>query len=247
LDLQDVFGGYGSGLVLNGVSLTVQSGKVVAIIGANGAGKSTVLKTVFGILRPQSGGVFFHGLNVSAMRPLDRIRLGMAYCPQGRCNFPRMTVQENLQVAGFSCKSRTDIQQRIAELSGLFPIIGTRQHDYVGNMSGGQQQIVELAMAMMTRPSLLLVDEPSIGLAPLVVSEVLSFIRSINERGVTVVMVEQNARRALGVSDIGVVLERGKVRMERGAAEMLTDENVRREYLGGRRGRVGGDELPERR
>lgn len=245
LELRDVFGGYGGGLVLNGVSLLVPSGTIVVIIGANGAGKSTVLKTVFGILRPQSGGVFFRGLDVSGMRSLDRIRLGMGYCAQGRCNFPRMTVRENLQVAGFSYKGRAEIQDRIAELSELFPMIRMRLDECVGNLSGGQQQIVELGMAMMTCPSLLLIDEPSIGLAPLIVTEVLSFIRTINEQGVTVLMVEQNARRALGVSDTGVVLERGKVRMERSAAEMLADESVRREYLGGRRKRTGGDELSQ--
>jgi branched-chain amino acid transport system ATP-binding protein len=145
-----------------------------------------------------------------------------------------MTARENLEVAGFSLRNRRLVRERIAEVMDVFPLLREKERDYAGNLSGGEQQIVELAMALVTKPSLLLVDEPSIGLAPMVVSQVLSVIQAINARGVTVVMVEQNARRALAVSHVGVVLARGAVRMERPADDMLSDDSVRREYLGGR-------------
>lgn len=237
LTLRGVEAGYGEGLILRGVTLGVPRNKIVTLIGANGAGKSTVLKTTFGILRPVRGGVLFDGKDITAISTIERLRLGISYCAQGRCNFPNMTVRENLEMGAYQRTDAVGVTETIAELLELFPLLREREREYVGNLSGGQQQVVEMAMALVMRPTLLLVDEPSIGLAPLIVDEVFKYIRTINQAGVTVLMVEQNARRALAASDVGVVLELGRVLLEQPAHDMLNNEEVRRHYLGGTKAR----------
>jgi branched-chain amino acid transport system ATP-binding protein len=237
LALDDVEAGYGESLVLRGVTLRVPHQRVVTLIGANGAGKSTVLKTVFGILRPTRGAVRFAGHDITALSTIERLRRGIAYCPQGRCNFPNMTVRENLEMGAYQRPDAAGVKATIAELLALFPLLREKEREYVGNLSGGQQQVVEMAMALVMKPRLLLVDEPSIGLSPILVEEVFEHIRVINQRGVTVLMVEQNARRALAASDIGIVLELGRVRLQQPAQDMLDNEEVRRHYLG--RSRAG--------
>ncbi len=235
LAFNDVEVGYGDRPVLRGVDLAVPAGQIVTVIGANGAGKSTLLKAAFGILRPSAGSVKFNGVDVSDTSSIDRLRQGMAYCPQGRCNFPQMSVVENLELGGYQLRDRKALARNIDDLLSRFPFLAENRRSIVGNLSGGQQQIVELAMSLVLRPTLLLIDEPSIGLAPRIVTEVFEHITRINEHGVTVLMVEQNARRALGVSNMGVVLELGRVVVADSAASMLGDEAIRRHYLGAQR------------
>ncbi|HXX39114.1 MAG TPA: ABC transporter ATP-binding protein [bacterium] len=233
--LRGVEAGYGESLILHGVTLEVPHNGIMTLIGANGAGKSTVLKTAFGILRPVRGHIVFDGRDVTATSSIARLRLGIAYCPQGRCNFPNMTVRENLEMGAYQRRDHEGVARTIAELLDLFPLLRDREREYVGNLSGGQQQVVEMAMSLVMKPKLLLIDEPSIGLSPVMVEDVFEHIRTINRAGVTILMVEQNARRALASSDIGVVLELGRVLLEQPADEMLNNEDVRRHYLGGTR------------
>ena len=236
--LRGVEAGYGESLILHGVTLELPHHGIMTLIGANGAGKSTVLKTAFGILRPVRGHVVFDGRDVTTTGSIARLRLGIAYCPQGRCNFPNMTVRENLEMGAYQRRDREGVGSTIAELLDLFPLLRDREREYVGNLSGGQQQIVEMAMSLVMKPKLLLIDEPSIGLSPVMVEEVFEHIHAINRAGVTILMVEQNARRALASSDIGVVLELGRVLLEQPARDMLNNEEVRRHYLGGTRSRT---------
>lgn len=235
LSLKSVEAGYGENLILHGITLSVPRNAIVTLIGANGAGKSTVLKTVFGILRTVSGMILFEGKDITSTTSIERLRLGIAYCSQGRCNFPRMTVRENLEMGAYQRTDSLMVKEAISQLLALFPLLRAREHEYAGNLSGGQQQIVEMAMALVMRPKLLLIDEPSIGLSPMMVDEVFGYIQTIRREGITILMVEQNARRALAASDIGVVLELGRIRLEQSAQDMLNNDEVRRHYLGSAR------------
>jgi branched-chain amino acid transport system ATP-binding protein len=240
LALNNVGAGYGESLILHGINLHVRRNAIVTLIGANGAGKSTVLRTVFGILKPAQGTILFEGRDITATTSIRRLRLGIAYCSQGRCNFPRMTVRENLEMGAYQRVDSVVVKETIARLLALFPLLRAKEREYAGNLSGGQQQILEMAMALVMEPKLLLIDEPSIGLSPMMVDEVFEYIRTIRQEGVTILMVEQNARRALAASDIGIVLELGRIRLEQPAREMLNNDEVQRHYLGSARGRTEG-------
>lgn len=234
LELRDVHSGYGEIEVFKGISIRVPQGNIVSIIGANGAGKSTLLKTIFGIIRPTHGQVVFAGEEISHLSCAERLKHGLAYVPEGRSNFPGMTVQENLEMGAYTRSDAKQIQADINELCKRFPILREKRYTEIGNLSGGQQQMVEIAMAMMLKPRLLLIDEPTLGLAPILVTEVFNVIGEINTSGTTILLVEQNAKRALENSDYAFVLELGRIRMEGSAEVLAQNEEVIEAYLGER-------------
>jgi ABC-type branched-subunit amino acid transport system ATPase component len=232
LELREVVAGYEEVEVLRGVSLAVRAGEIVCIIGANGAGKSTLLRTVFGMVPPRAGAIRFDGREIAGQEPSDVLRRGIGYVPQGRCNFPAMSVEENLEMGAYL---RRDDRVR-ADIDGLlarFPMLGAKRKDPAGTLSGGQQQILEMAISLLLQPRLLMVDEPSLGLDPRMVEIVFETILAINREGTTILMVEQNARKALSVSHRGFVLELGRNRFEGTGRELLDDPDVRQHYLGG--------------
>jgi ABC-type branched-subunit amino acid transport system ATPase component len=232
LELREVVAGYEEVEVLRGVSLSVRAGEIVCIIGANGAGKSTLLRTVFGMLAPTAGSIRFAGEEIARHPPTDVLRRGLGYVPQGRCNFPAMSVEENLEMGAYlrrDSRVRGDIDAVLAR----FPLLGARRRDPAGTLSGGQQQILEMGIALLLHPRLLMVDEPSLGLDPRMVEVVFETILTINREGTTILMVEQNAKKALSVSHRGFVLELGRNRFEGTGRELLENPDVREHYLGG--------------
>jgi len=216
--------------ILQGVSLRVEPGQIVAIIGPNGAGKSTLLKTVFGILRPKEGRIVFDGEEIGGLPPEVIVRKGMSYVPQVRNVFPSLTVQENLEMGAFVRED--DYRGRLEEIYQVFPDLREKRHQKVGRLSGGQRQMVAMGRALMLDPKLLLLDEPSAGLAPSAVSAVFDRIMEINRRGVAILIVEQNAKEALRLSNYGYVLTMGRNALEGPGEELLRDEEVGRLYLG---------------
>ena len=232
LELQAVVAGYEEVEVLRGVSLVVGEGEIVSIIGANGAGKSTLLRTVFGMVAPRAGTIRFAGDEIAGRPSMEVLRRGLGYVPQGRCNFPAMSVEENLEMGAYlrrDARVRDDVEALLAR----FPMLGAKRREPAGTLSGGQQQILEMAIALLLRPRLLMVDEPSLGLDPRMVEIVFDTILAINREGTTILMVEQNAKKALAVSHRGVVLELGRNRFEGTGRELLDNPDVRRHYLGG--------------
>ena len=239
LSLRAVDAGYDDALTLRGVSLEVKRGEVVAMIGANGAGKSTTLRTICGFLRPRKGAIEFDGRTISGLTP-DRIAaLGLVHVPEGRRVFPELSVEENLLAAAYLVRKRREVKRRLGEAMGRFPVLERRRRQAAGTLSGGEQQMLAFGRALMTGPKLLLLDEPSLGLAPLLVAEVMRSVRGFRDAGVTVLLVEQNANLALQLADRGYVMETGSVRMHGSGAELLANAHVRASYLGHTRG--GGD------
>ena len=232
LVLEEVVAGYDEVDVLRGVSLSVLTGDIVSIIGANGAGKSTLLRTVFGMLLPRAGRIRFAGADIGGQPSMQVLQQGMGYVPQGRCNFPAMTVEENLEMGAY-LRRDTGVRADIAALFSRFPVLAAKRGSAAGTLSGGQQQILEMAMALLLHPRLLLVDEPSLGLDPRMVEAVFETILAINAEGTTILMVEQNAKKALSISHRGFVLELGRNRFEGTGRALLEDPDVRQHYLGG--------------
>jgi neutral amino acid transport system ATP-binding protein len=216
--------------ILNGVSIRVAEGEVVTVIGPNGAGKSTLIKTIFGLLRPRGGSIVFRDEEISGRRPHDITQLGLSYVPQLDNVFPTLTVEENLEMGSLD-RSTTD--EQIERMYELFPRLGERRTQAAGTMSGGERQMVAMARALMPDPRVLLLDEPSAGLAPAFVDAIFEKVEDVNRNGVTIVMVEQNARRALAMSDRGYVLDLGQDRFEGPGRELLEDPKVAELYLGG--------------
>jgi ABC-type branched-subunit amino acid transport system ATPase component len=232
LELHEVVAGYEEVEVLRGVSLAVRAGEIVCIIGANGAGKSTLLRTVFGMVTPRAGSIRFAGTDIARRVPTDVLKQGIGYVPQGRCNFPAMSVEENLEMGAYLRRDprvRSDIEALLAR----FPMLAGKRRAPAGTLSGGQQQILEMAISLLLHPRLLMIDEPSLGLDPRMVEVVFETILAINREGTTILMVEQNARKALSVSHRGFVLELGRNRFEGTGQELLDDPDVRQHYLGG--------------
>ncbi|HEX2226166.1 MAG TPA: ABC transporter ATP-binding protein [Candidatus Binatia bacterium] len=217
---------------LKGVSFSVATGELVTLLGANGAGKTTTLKTLSGLLRARRGKVELEGDALESMGPHDIVRRGVAHVPEGRKVFPRFTVRENLEVGGFT-RAKSAVSEDIDYVFSIFPRLKERYNQYAGTLSGGEQQMLAIGRALMTRPKLLLLDEPSMGLAPKIVEQILETIRSINRDGVTVLLVEQNASMALAISHRGYVLETGSVILEGTAEELAGNDLVRQAYLGG--------------
>ncbi|MCJ7811040.1 MAG: ABC transporter ATP-binding protein [Dehalococcoidia bacterium] len=230
LEARDVVSGYGEVEILHGVSIKVEEGEIVTIIGPNGAGKSTLLKTIFGLLPCKRGAVFFHGENVTGHSPQALVRKGMSYVPQSDNVFPSLTVQENLEMGAFI--RRDNYRAKIEEVLALFPDVVERRHTRAGKLSGGQRQMLALGRALMLEPRVLLLDEPSASLAPNMVQLVFAKIQDINRSGVSIVMVEQNARQSLKLSHRGYVLAMGQNRLEGSGPSLLESEEVGRLYLG---------------
>ncbi len=235
LELKNVASYYGSVQALKSVSLRVEQGEVVTLLGANGAGKSTTLRTISGLLRPASGEVWFEGQPIHDMAPEKIVRLGISHVPEGRRIFPGLTVRENIML-GTSNRGRLPKKQmdaEVAEMFGIFPVIKPFENALGWTLSGGQQQMLAVARGLMAKPKLLLLDEPSLGLAPVIVQQLFATIRVIHARGTTILLVEQNANMALSVANRGYVLETGEMKVEGSPKELLGNEEVRAAYLGG--------------
>jgi branched-chain amino acid transport system ATP-binding protein len=233
LALRSVVAGYGAGDILKGVDLEIAAGTITCLIGPNGAGKSTVLKCLSGLLRPRKGSVLFHGQTIDHLSPRKRLARGIVHVPQDRSLFPAMTVWDNLLMGGYTMKDQKLVRTRVAAAADAFPICRRRAHDHAGSLSGGEQKQVELARTLVLEPQLVLLDEPSIGLDPKSRTQVFASIRGLAERGITVLLVEQNARSGLAASDMGAVMETGVVRLVDTGANLLTNPEVARLYLGG--------------
>lgn len=218
---------------LKGVSLNVKEGSIVALIGANGAGKTTVLKSIFGLTKVSAGEIVFGGRRIDNESPKEIAKLKIAYSMEGRRLFPHMTVIENLKMGAFLQKDKSKIQKQLSDIFQRFPILNDRQKQLAGTLSGGQQMMLAIGRALMADPRLLLLDEPSLGLAPLVVKEIGRMVKEINQQNVTVLLVEQNSKLGLGVAHKGYVLEVGKISLEGDGRELLENEHVKKTYLGG--------------
>lgn len=223
---------YGAVQALKGLSLSVGKGEVVTLIGGNGAGKSTLIRTIAGLVRPQSGSVVFEGQSIAGMRPHRAVALGIGHSPEGRLVFGDQSVRDNLALGAFSREDSAEIGADIEKSFRMFPRLKERQDQMAGTLSGGEQQMLAIARALMCRPKLLLLDEPSLGLAPLIVREVFEVIRELKAEGMTILLVEQMANLALGVADRAYVLETGRITLEGTGAELLKDPRVRAAYLG---------------
>ncbi len=234
LQLDKVNASYIPGVdILRGVSLRVEQGEIVCLVGPNGAGKSTVLRTVSGFLKPSSGSIVFNGKSISGMAPEQILLTGITHVPQGHSVFPKMTVHENLLMGAFTIKDQHVVEQRLEKIYGLFSWLKNRENDKAGNLSGGQQKILEIGRALMLEPPLMILDEPSLGLAPKTMTELFETIRELNRNGLTILMVEQNAREGLASAHRGYVLELGKEKFEGTARELLDSPEMAKLYLGG--------------
>jgi ABC-type branched-subunit amino acid transport system ATPase component len=231
LKAEDITVGYTEVDILHKVTVTVRSGEIVSVIGPNGAGKSTLLKTVFGILKPRNGSVTLKDEDITGLRPDRIVRKGISYVPQVENVFPSMTIQENMEMGAFIRSD--DYSQRLKEVFDLFPVLGERKKQKVGQLSGGQRQMVAMGRALMLDPQILLLDEPSAGLAPVLVSGIFEKIEEINATGVAMIIVEQNAKEALKMADHGYVLAMGKNVLDDTGEALLANEEVGRLYLGG--------------
>jgi branched-chain amino acid transport system ATP-binding protein len=232
LALEDVHAGYGRVRALHGLSLTVRSGELVCVLGANGAGKSTTLKAISGLVRVTGGRIVFEGQEIQGLAAPAIVRRGIAHCPEGRRVFPYLTVEENLRIGAWSRRG-AHIASDLEDVYAYFPILAARRRQVGGTLSGGEQQMLAIGRALMSRPRLLMFDEPSLGLAPAVVDATFAMIRDIRQRGATVLMVEQNAHGALRMADRAYVMETGMVTHQGTASDLLDDDRVRRAYLGG--------------
>lgn len=232
LEIKDLHTYYGNIHALKGVSLTVSQGEVVTLIGSNGAGKTTTLRTIQGLLRPRQGTVLFEGKPLESLSTEAIVRLGISQSPEGRLIFPRMTVQENLEMGAYLRNDTLGIKSDMEKALNLFPRLRERISQKGGTLSGGEQQMLSIARALMSRPRLLLLDEPSMGLAPMLVSQIFAIIRDINAQGTTILLVEQNARMALSVAHRGYVIQTGQVVVAGTASDLQSNETVRKAYLG---------------
>jgi branched-chain amino acid transport system ATP-binding protein len=232
LRLEDVHTFYGTIEAIKGISIEVNEGEIVTLIGANGAGKSTTLRSIQGINRPKRGRILFNGKDIVGTAPHEIVRMGISQSPEGRRLFARMSVLENLEMGAFQRRDRSGVQQDVERVFGLFPRLAERRAQKAGTLSGGEQQMCAMGRALMARPKLLLLDEPSMGLAPVLVERIFEIITEINQQGTTILLVEQNALMALDIASRGYVLETGAVALSDDAAALRTNERVRKAYLG---------------
>ena len=231
IDNIDVY--YGAIHALKGISLEVKEGEIVTLIGANGAGKSTTLRTISGLLKPKTGSITFLGQDIAGVRAHEIVKKGISQVPEGRRVFAEMTVMENLDLGAFVRKDKAGIQQDLKHVFELFPRLEERKNQSAGTLSGGEQQMLAMGRALMSRPKLLLLDEPSMGLAPLLIKEIFNIIVDINKSGTTVLLVEQNANMAHSIANRAYVLETGRITLSGSAKELAASEDVRKAYLGG--------------
>ena len=233
LALQDVVAGYGKMTILNGVSASIRRGAITTVIGPNGAGKSTLFKTVFGLLGARSGRVTFDGVETTSFAPRRMLDAGMCYVPQGRNLFPELSVRHNLELGGVALADRSGLGGRLDAMMARFPMLREKANAQASTLSGGQQKLLEVARGLLLDPKLMLIDEPSIGLSPILVQEVFAILKDLRDAGVTILLIEQNARQALAISDYGLVLEQGLTRIEDRADAILADPRIAQLFLGG--------------
>ncbi|MFF4227134.1 ABC transporter ATP-binding protein [Streptomyces abikoensis] len=232
LDVEDLHVAYGKIEAVKGISFTVDTGQIVTLIGTNGAGKTTTLRTLSGLLTPRSGTIRFDGRPLTGIPAHRVVALGLAHSPEGRHIFPRLTIAENLQLGAFLRKDGDGIAHDIRRVYELFPILGERARQAAGTLSGGEQQMLAMGRALMSRPKLLMLDEPSMGLSPIMMQKIMDTIAELKASGTTILLVEQNAQAALGLADRGHVMETGRIVLSGTGAELLHDESVRKAYLG---------------
>jgi branched-chain amino acid transport system ATP-binding protein len=232
LELDNVKTYYGNIRALKGISIEVNEGEIVCLIGGNGAGKSTTLMTISGILTPQEGNIIYQGQSIISVRPDNIVQMGICQVPEGRMIFPMLTVMENLDLGAYLRRDKAGIKEDINQIFGLFPVLRERCNQAGGTLSGGEQQMLAIGRALMAHPKLLLLDEPSLGLAPILVDAIFKIIRQINKQGTTILLVEQNAQLALQYSHRGYVLETGEIALTDTSAELLKNEKVKKAYLG---------------
>ena len=224
---------YGVIQAIKGISFEVNEGEVIALIGANGAGKTTTLQTITGMLSPAAGEIIFEGCDISKIPGHKIVSMGMAHVPEGRRVFAELSVYENLKLGAYTRKDKQEIAETLAKVYESFPRLEERKNQLAGTLSGGEQQMLAMGRAIMAKPKLLLLDEPSMGLAPIIVNQIYDLIREIRDSGITVLLVEQNARKALGICDYAYVLENGKINLSGSGEELLQSDAVRKAYLGG--------------
>jgi len=235
LELNNIHTFYGAIEALKGITLKIEQGEIICLIGSNGAGKSTALMTISGILKAGSGRIFFMGEDISATPPHRIVEMGISHVPEGRRIFPRLTVKENLEMGAYTISPKSQVsslKSQLEKVLEMFPVLKERERQLGGTLSGGEQQMLAISRALMSDPKLLLLDEPSLGLAPIIVNKIFRAIKDINQNGVTVLLVEQNAHAALNLSHRGYVLEQGKIALHGIGKELLNNEQVKRAYLG---------------
>ena len=232
LKIDNLVVAYGGIQALRGASLVVEEGKIVTLVGANGAGKSTLLRSIVGLVKPKSGTIQYLDKDLMLIKPQNIVRQGITLVPEGRRIFPDLTVLENLKLGAFSRKDEKEIKEDLEWVYTLFPRLKERTWQQAGTLSGGEQQMLAIGRALMSRPKLLMMDEPSLGLAPLIIKDVFSIIKEINKKGVTILLIEQNANAALHIADIGYVIETGKITIKGTGKELLNNAAVKKAYLG---------------
>ena len=232
LKIDNLVVSYGGIEALRGVSIEVEEGKIVTLVGANGAGKSTMLRSIVGLVKPKSGGIQYLDKDLMLIKPQNIVRHGITLVPEGRRVFADLTVLENLKLGAFSRKDEKGIKEDMQRVYTLFPRLKERTWQQAGTLSGGEQQMLAIGRALMSRPKLLMMDEPSLGLAPLIIKDVFNIIKEINKQGVTILLIEQNANAALHIADIGYVIETGKITIKGTGKELLCNEDVKKAYLG---------------
>jgi branched-chain amino acid transport system ATP-binding protein len=232
LQIENLSAGYGMVQILYEVNFNVEEGEIVSIIGPNGAGKTTLVKTIMGFLKPQQGTIKFLGENIDKLSTNDIVKKGLTMIPEGREIFPRMTVHENLMLGAYTLKDKAKVKQTLERVTEIFPVLKKKEKALAQTLSGGEQQMLVICRSLMSNPKLLILDEPSLGLAPIIVEKVLDTVRTINDEGVTVLLVEQNIHDSLNVAKRGYVLEEGKIVLEGKSRELLSNSHIKEVYLG---------------
>ncbi|EHJ00255.1 MULTISPECIES: ABC transporter ATP-binding protein [unclassified Clostridium] len=232
IKINDLVVAYGGIEALKGISLEVPSGKIVTLVGANGAGKSTTLKSIVGLVKPKGGSIDYEGTDLTKLNTELMVKKGIALVPEGRRVFADLTVLENLKIGAYSRKDRAGIAEDMEKVYSLFPRLKERTWQLAGTLSGGEQQMLAIGRALMSRPKLIMMDEPSLGLAPIIVKELFGIIKRINEEGMTVLLIEQNANAALKIADIGYIMETGKITLSGSGKELLSNDEIKKAYLG---------------
>lgn len=232
IKIDDLVVSYGGIEALKGISLEVPSGKIVTLVGSNGAGKSTTLKAIVGLVKPKSGSINYEGIDLTKLNTEDMVKKGIALVPEGRRVFADLTVLENLKIGAYSRKDKTGIAEDLEKIYSLFPRLKERNWQAAGTLSGGEQQMLAIGRALMSRPKLIMMDEPSLGLAPIIVKELFGIIKKINNEGMTVLLIEQNANAALKIADIGYIMETGKIILKGEGKDLVNNEEIKKAYLG---------------
>ena len=232
IKIKDLVVSYGGIEALKGISLEVPDGKIVTLVGANGAGKSTTLKSIVGLVKPKSGSINYEGTDLTKLKTENMVKEGIALVPEGRRVFSDLTVLENLKIGAYLRKDKKGIEEDLEKVYSLFPRLKERAWQVSGTLSGGEQQMLAIGRALMCRPKLIMMDEPSLGLAPIIVKELFGIIKKINEEGMTVLLIEQNANAALKIADIGYIMETGRITLKGSGKELLNNEEIKKAYLG---------------